>query len=238
MSTEAIVEPLTYQLIRSRKRKKTLTLQIRADGMVVIHSPYHTPDAEINRFFRAKETWVRKKLAERKRLDGEDFRPKSFVAGERFCYLGESYPLEIRTLPGSRSLLSLSKGVFHLSGDHKDRAREVFVRWYRRQAKEDLSARVEHWSRELGLRPRGIRITGARYRFGSCSPKNSLSFSWRLIMAPLQIIDYIVVHELAHIKEKSHSGRFWLYVERILPDYKTRKRWLKERAHFLDLQEG
>lgn len=99
-----------------------------------------------------------------------------------------------------------------------------------RLAGEDLGKRVAYWSKVMDLVPTGVKITGAARRFGSCSGKNSLCFSWRLMRYPPEAIDYVVVHELAHRKEMNHSERFWAEVARILPDYKIRRKWLKENG--------
>ncbi|MBM4351392.1 MAG: M48 family metallopeptidase, partial [Deltaproteobacteria bacterium] len=114
--------------------------------------------------------------------------------------------------------------------DHIEEARDLFVRWYKGEAKETIARRVDYYSHRMHLSPKGIKITSAQSRWGSCSRDNRLSFSWRMIMAPLNVIDYILIHELAHIKEKNHSGRFWNYLESFLPDYRKHRLWLKENG--------
>jgi hypothetical protein len=98
-----------------------------------------------------------------------------------------------------------------------------------------MEERIRHYSGMIGLYPDRLRISNARFRWGSCSRDNSLSFSWRLAMAPSLIIDYVVVHELAHIKEKNHSRSFWALVETMMPDYRKHRHWLKENGHLLDI---
>ena len=98
----------------------------------------------------------------------------------------------------------------------------------RRKAKEILPRRVQYFSERMGLVPTGIRITGAKTRFGSCSGKNSLNFSWRLMMYPMEAVDYVVVHELAHIRHKNHGKGFYQLIESYLPDYKIRRELLKD----------
>ena len=96
------------------------------------------------------------------------------------------------------------------------------------RAKEYLPMRVDYWSGIMGLTPMGLKITSARTRFGSCSGKNSLCFSWRLMMAPPEAIDYVVVHELAHIRHHDHSPAFYALIERYMPDWRERMKLLKE----------
>lgn len=223
---------LVCEVVRSRKRKKTFTLQVGRDGTVTLHVPYHTTKEQAERFFREKEEWVRKKLKERENGPGSVNSEKEFVPGEKFLYLGEPYPLEIAE-PAGRVSLALSYGTFVLRPDRIEDARRVFVEWYKARAKEELTERVNHYSARFMLLHTGITITSARSRYGSCSAKNRLSLSWRLIMAPYAAIDYVILHELAHIKEKNHSSKFWGFLETIMPGYKRQRQWLRENGHLL-----
>ena len=107
-------------------------------------------------------------------------------------------------------------------------SREKMVAWYRKQAREILTQRMEYWSTLSGWQFKSMSINGARTRWGSCGPKNSINFSWRLVMAPMHVVDYVVVHELAHTVVKNHSRKFWEAVAGVMPDYKERRRWLRE----------
>jgi predicted metal-dependent hydrolase len=111
----------------------------------------------------------------------------------------------------------------------------MFREWYRQRARQIFPERVGFYARRLDLAWKGIRITSARTRYGSCSADNRLSFSFRLVMAPYDVIDYIVVHELAHIKIKNHSKRFWEYIGKVMPDYRQRKEWLAKKGYLLDI---
>src|SRR4030066_770561 len=172
---------LNVHLIRSKKRRKTLSLRIKEDGRIVLYVPYHTPKGEIEGFIKEKESWVNKKISEKERSIKETER--AFIPGEKFLYLGESYPLEIRESDHQEPPLKLSFGKFILGQDHIEKARDLFVQWYKREAKEKIAGRVGYYSNRLDLFPKGIKITSAKYRWGSCSRDNQLSFSWRMIMA-------------------------------------------------------
>lgn len=222
---------LNFQLIRSRRRRKTISLQIKEEGRVVIYVPYHTPKGEIEKFIKEKHSWIVKKISEKERSIKET--RKVFIPGEKFLYLGESYPLEIGDTHSKGFPLKLSFGKFILDKDHSERARNLFILWYQREAKEKLEARVRYFSNRLQLVPKGLKITSAKHRWGSCSRDNRLSFSWRIIMAPWSVIDYVVIHELVHIKEKNHSERFWNCVETIFPDYRINRFWLKKNGYRL-----
>jgi len=220
-----------FQLIRSKRRRKTISLRIKDDGKIVVYVPYHTQKREIEGFIKEKGSWIIKKISEKGRSTKETER--AFIPGEKFLYLGESYPLEIGDTNDKGFPLKLFFGKFILGKDHLDEARDLFIHWYKREAKEKIEERVDYFSKRLQLFPEGLKITSAKYRWGSCSRDSRLSFSWRIIMAPLRVIDYVLIHELVHIKEKNHSERFWTYLERILPDYREHRLWLKENGHRL-----
>ena len=224
---------LNYQLIRSKKRKKTLSLQIKEGGQIVVYVPHRTPEGEIERFLERHRSWISKKVAEK---EGRIRRPeRSFLPDEKFLYLGEAYPLEIHEGTEGGQALTLSFGKFILNRDCIEKARDLFVAWYKKEAKDRLAERVDYYSNRFQLFPKGLKITSAKSRWGSCSRDNRLCISWRIMMAPLSVIDYILIHELVHIKEKNHSRRFWSTVESILPDYKRHRRWLRDHENLLRL---
>jgi predicted metal-dependent hydrolase len=222
-----------YHLIRSKKRRRTISLHIREDGRITISVPYRTPEAEIARFMEERKPWISRKLSERERARKEA--EKSFLPGEQFPYLGEWYPLTVEENGSQGPPLKLSFGRFILNPDSVGEARDAFIRWYKKEANEVIVSRVEIYGHRLRLFPKRVRITNARCRWGSCSRDDCLALSWRMIMAPLSIIDYVLIHELAHIKEKNHSKRFWNEVEAILPDYRKRRLWLKQHGHLLQI---
>jgi predicted metal-dependent hydrolase len=222
-----------FKLIKSKRRRKTISVHIKEDGTIVIHAPYRTSNGEIEKFIKEKQSWIIEKVSEREKRIKEV--EKAFLPGEKFLYLGESYPLQIDKSNTEEPPLKLSFGHFILNEDHIEEARELFILWYKRQAKEKIVERTHYYSSRLQLFPEAIRITSANCRWGSCSRDNRLSFAWRMIMAPLPVIDYILIHELVHIREKNHSKRFWNYLESILPDYRKHRYWLRENGHSLSL---
>jgi len=126
-------------------------------------------------------------------------------------------------------------GEFQLPEDSSRQAREAFVAWYKKQAEALLSRRLEHFGRLHGFAYSGFRISGAQRSLGSCNSADVISLSWRLVMAPMQVIDYVVVHELCHLRERNHSRRFWDKVKQIFPGWKEPKKWLKENNYLLRL---
>ena len=222
---------IPYTLKKSRKRRKTISLQISDKAELVIAAPYFTPISEINRFVREKQNWIHKAVQKHKEELIKN-KAKEYITGESFYYLGESFPLEIFFEQNEMECLVFWDNRFYLNApDVGARKREYFIKWYKRKAKEYFTERVAFYSRELNLRAKSVRITSAEKRWGSCSEKDNLSFSFKLIMAPPLVIDYVIVHELMHIKEKSHSARFWRLMESAMPQYKLHRRWFKDNNH-------
>ncbi len=199
---------------------------------MVVMAPYHTPKWEIERLVQGKQSWIVEKISEKEKQANEAKR--TFLPGEKFLYLGEWYPLEIHESNHKGPPLRLSFGSFVLDKDHCEEARDLFVEWFKKEAKEKIAERINYYNRSIHLFPKGIRITSAKSRWGSCSRDNRLSFSWRIMMASFSIIDYILIHELVHIREKNHSKKFWATLESILPDYRKHRVWLRENGHLLE----
>ncbi len=160
------------------------------------------------------------------------FSKKEFVNGEGFLYLGKYYKLYI--VKDQTEPLRFENG-FYLSESALPNAKEIFIEWYKEQAFRKISERVSFYANAGGFKYKRVGITSTMKRWGSCSSDNSLNFSWRLIMAPLRVIDYVVAHELAHTLEKNHSKNFWSIVKALMPAYKKQEMWLKEHGHLLRL---
>ncbi len=222
-----------YSLIKSRKRRRTISLHIEENGKIVVQAPYRTPKWEIEKFLQEKQQWISEKVLEREKKTKEA--EKIFLPGEKFLYLGEWYPLEMQE-PGSPGPpLRLAFGKFILNREHLAEARSLFCNWYKGEAKEKIKERVDYYSRRFRLVPEGTKITSAKFRWGSCSRDNRLSFSWRIIMGSLSVIDYVLIHELVHIREKNHSRNFWNTLASIFPDYGQHRQWLRQNGHLLQI---
>ncbi|MEI9474954.1 MAG: SprT family zinc-dependent metalloprotease [Deltaproteobacteria bacterium] len=226
--------PLTCRIIRTKRRKKTLSLYVEHDGSVVIRAPSHLPTAAVEKFVNEKKPWIDKKL---RQITSERMGhpPRKFVSGEEFLYLGGQYKLQVSVTTDHQRPLSFTESTFYLDERYQEKAKDLFVTWYKEQAVKTIRDRLQFYSQTMQLSPRRERITSAKHQWGGCSSRNTLSFSWRLMMAPLSVIDYIVVHELGHIKEKNHSPRFWKIVETTLPDYRIRRDWLKRYGYLLNV---
>ena len=223
------------KLIRSSR--KTIAIIVERDGQLVVRAPLRASNAQILRFVEEKSAWIRaKQEAARQRKD--QAAPHQFANDESFLYLGQSYPLEwVETVPGGkRTILSFHEGRFWLAKACQHRAKEILTLWYKQQARQMLDQRVRLYASQFHLSYSQVKITSARTRWGSCSTRGTLSFTWRLVMAPQEVIDYVVIHELAHLLEKNHSKRFWDQVAAMLPEYQQQEKWLKQNGHRLNLE--
>jgi len=209
-------------------------MKITETGTVVIQAPHHTPEREINAFIEKKRAWVQAKIELIRDLPTKPAE-RELQTGRQMLFLGVSYPLEVKDPDHHTDLFSLQDQQFVLNARVLMHGRAVIRSWYETQARAYLPGRVAYFSAEWEMAISGIRISNAGSRWGSCSPRNLLSFSWRLMMAPPAIIDYVIVHELAHIREKNHARPFWAVVANMMPEYETHRGWLRKNGHRLTI---
>ncbi len=211
------------QIIRSKR--KTLALVVKGDGSLIVRAPMRTPKVRIKEFVTQHYSWIEKT---REKMQSLGVPPsRQYVPGEQFMFLGQSFPLEIVTDQKETLILN---GSFRLAESASKHAKSVFEHWYRQQARKIINERVNTYANGYGFQFQGVKITSAKTRWGSCSVKGSLNFSWRLILAPLEQVDYVIVHELVHTVHHNHSERFWKKVEDIMPDFKERQKWLRKHG--------
>jgi len=216
------------RLIRTKRR--TLALILERDGSLTVRAPKRTALHDIEQFIQEKADWIQRTREKLKTVLNTP--PKQFLEGERFLFLGEEY--ELRLVPPQRPALKFDAG-FMLGVSALPRAKAAFIRWYKEQAMRVFSERIKYYSEMQGFNPKKIRVTSAKTRWGSCGANGTISFTWRLVMAPPEVIDYVVLHELAHLKVKNHSPRFWKLVEGLCPDFKRQRKWLKDHGETLNL---
>lgn len=212
------------QLIRSRR--KTIGLCIDGQGRLIVRAPLRISEKALLQALERKEEWIIKKQ-QQMRCRLEEYPPHAFAEGEIFYYLGEPHVLHYQE---EISGVQRQEGRFCLAAQPREQARKTLEQWYRARAKELLSQRVEIYAKRGAIPYKSIRITGARTRWGSCGAKGSLNFSFLLLMARPEAIDYVVAHELAHILQRDHSPAFWKQVQVLMGDYVLWRRWLKEHA--------
>jgi predicted metal-dependent hydrolase len=216
------------KLIRSKRR--TIALIIERDGSFTVRAPMRASHAAIDTFIQEKADWIIRTREKTKSV--HPLIRKQYVDGEKFLFLGSVF--ELKLVRFQKPVLRFDSG-FSLSQPAQVKGELVFTHWYKVRALEVISERVRHYSEQYNFSPGQIKISSAKTRWGSCSSKGTLNFTWRLVMAPLEVIDYVVLHELAHLRVKNHSGEFWKVVESIYPEYKKHRKWLRENGEKLNL---
>lgn len=215
-----------YTLIRSGRR--TLAIEIKEDAGVLVRAPQRLPLWQIEAFLEQKQAWIAEKLAQARRSAQARDAARA-VRPRRLPLFGVEYPV----CCGQAEPPAFAEGRFSLPDVPPAELPPLIEAIYREQAACMLPQRVSQFAAVMGVAPSAVKISGAAGRWGSCSGKNSLNFSWRLALAPLEAVDYVVVHELAHIREHNHSQRFWRLVERYQPDYRRAQELLKTLARRL-----
>lgn len=222
---------LEYRVVRSPKRRK-LTITVERDRAIVIHAPVGTSDEEVQRVVDSKRQWLFEKLNHPQKYRAKPHPPgKEVVNGESAPYLGRDYQIEVaETASGEIELGSL----FVVPAAHRSKCLHVLRDWYIARANEHILPRVVQHARELGVEFESAKIVDNRYRWGSCTPRGTIHFNWRLIKAPMFVIDYVIMHELAHLIEENHTPRFWNIVRAHSPAVGKAKTWLKENGQLLE----
>ena len=222
---------LAYTVQRSEKRCK-LTITVERDRSVVVHAPAGATDEAIRRVVDSKRQWILEKLRHPQKYHDLPHPPgKELVSGESALYLGRLYRIELvaegpdTVQFNNRFLVPSSKGT----------ERKTALRaWYVARANEKILPRVSSFARSLGVEFKSARIVDNRYRWGSCTVKDNVNFNWRLIKAPVFVIDYVIAHELAHLIEANHTMRFWNVVRAQVPNVEKARVWLREHGQVLE----
>jgi hypothetical protein len=225
--TSLVLGDLQFEVRRS-DRRRTLGLTIERDGSLVLSAPPDVADCRLERFARQKRFWIYQKLAAKEALPPA-LPVRKFVTGEGFPYLGRSYRLQL--VADLDVPVKLDAGRFKMRRDQAPHGRATMVRWYAAHAQPWLTARVARYADRARVEPGAITVQDLGFRWGSCGKGRRLYFHWQSILLPPRVVDYIVVHELVHLREPHHTPDFWRAVERTMPDWEPRRRWLAERGH-------
>lgn len=223
---------LDCQVIKSDR--KTLAIEISRKNGVVVRAPRYMKQQEIWKILKEKSAWIFAKEAElKKQTELLEQRNLQYGSGEKIPFLGKEYLLCISENKANRScyIKTQENRLEIVTPDLEVSVlKEAIHRWYIEQAGIVTAQRTAFYAEKMGVSYGRITIRSQKTRWGSCSAKGNLNFNWNLILFPLEILDYVVVHELAHRKEMNHSAAFWKEVEAILPDYKERRSFLKKQV--------
>jgi predicted metal-dependent hydrolase len=215
-------------LVRSRRARRYV-LRLRSDGLARLTVPRNGSVVQAWKFAHRHTGWLARQLEQ---LSSRPARPKEWFAGTEILFRGE--PVRIETsINGHGSVIQLSTESFRLKNPATD-LRPAIEKHLRALAQAELPARTHEFATLHGLSVRRVTVRGQKSRWGSCSTNGVISLNWRLVQTPPFVRDYIILHELMHLRQMNHSARFWNEVQRVCPDYRRAKLWLKENPGLLE----
>lgn len=217
---------LTFTLQRSHRR--SVAIQVTPNGHTIVKAPYLLPKFMIDQFVQKKASWIKKKVAIATKFPLQI--KNTITEGDIYYYLGSPYAIHI----GNYTHIGVTKTI-NFPKHLLFRGKTELTNWYIKEAKRIITGRVDYFTPRMHTTHTRISFSDTTSKWGSCTPDNSLQFNWRLVMAPLIVLDYVVVHELAHTKEKNHGAKFWQIVASQKPAYKQHRAWLKENSNKLQM---
>lgn len=224
-----------------RSKRKTLSLQITESGELIVRVPKFVSDLVVQQFIEKHRNWIDDKIQEIL-IKKSQLKIYTFNEGEEFLFIGRKYTLKLLEnsfVQEKGSIVSLSQNHLLIYSKGKRLNPKWIENFYKNEARKIFEERAAYYLNKFNqifnsnLSYKKIKLSKGKKILGSCSPKGYLNFSWRLIQAPLEIIDYVVVHEIVHLKEKNHNRAFWSKVKALKPDYKENMRWLRDNWYFL-----
>ena len=222
---------LAYTIRRSPRRKKTVAVTVDPTGSVLLVAPVHFSTSRLDAVIRQKAPWIVQRI---RHVESHDppLAPREFVSGESVLYLGRHYRLKVHQ--GETGDAKLHGGWLHVPAPHgvqqTAHVRAALVSWFRRHAADRLPERVEAWRTKAGVAMPRIVIAAQQKRWGSCDRSGTIRLNWRIIQAPMRLVDYVVVHELVHLRHRGHGRYYWRAVGRVMPDYERRREDLRQRG--------
>lgn len=215
-----------------------MNLTVKPDGRVRVTCGRRVSQRQIAHFVLESREFIQKRILEYETLR-KHFPEKQYSSGEPFLFFGQSVPLEVIWTWTTKVRVHAGEGLLEmlapLASSKLERQKAMHL-FYRKQARLHLTERVEHFAQKMQLFPRQLSVRGQKTRWGSCSSRGEVSLNWKLLAAPLEVIDYVVIHELAHMRHMNHSPQFWELVACFHPEWKACRRWLKEHEFPIAVQ--
>ncbi|MEZ9555663.1 M48 family metallopeptidase [Vibrio splendidus] len=219
-------------LVERTSRRKTASIKVD-EGEVIIVVPKLLERDKIDKLLASKHQWIVEKIAQYQTASPATMR--EYVSGESLPYLGRNYRLKV--LKGDLAPTKLLNGRITVTvpdpSTQTHYIRRALTNWYKRHADKKIREKVSRYESLVGVETGVVRTKEFKSRWGSCTPYGDLEFNWVIVMAPNRVVDYVVVHELCHLIHHDHSPQFWKEVERVMPDYKEHKEWLRGNAQNL-----
>ena len=223
---------LTYAIRRSRRRKKTVAVTVAPDGSVLLVAPEQFSTNRLDALVQRKAPWIEQRRRHVRSHDPPPA-PREFVSGESVLYLGRHYRLKVHS-GETGAAAKLHGGWLHVpaprGAQRTEHVRAALVVWFRRHAAARLPERVAAWRAKAGVELPRVVISDQQKRWGSCDRNGTIRLNWRIIQAPMRLVDYVVVHELIHLRHRGHGRDYWQALGRVLPDYQRRREDLRQRG--------
>lgn len=219
---------LQYKIIYSNR--KTIGISIERDRNIILRVPAGTKNDTIEEFVKRNKRWISRKVTDPRKYN--KIQKTEFISGAAILYLGSFYNLEITKDELTNIVFD---NTFKISQKMQYKVNSLFKDWFIERAKEYIPLRVEQFAYNIGVIYGKIVITDLKHKWGICTKNNDLKFNWRLIKAPLYVIDYVVLHELAHIIEPNHTNNFWRIIKVQIPNYMKAKEWLTTNGLLLEI---
>lgn len=226
---------ITFNLIY--RKRKTMSIEVETTGEVTVIAPVGTSSDDIVEKVKSRAGWIVSKQYESKFINDTKIKREA-VSGESYMYLGRNYSLDIRVDENIDNIsVKLFQGKFVVNTYIKDEdlIKKAMENWYREKTLAKVKERVSYYSSYFNNEVTTVKVKEQKKRWASCTSKNELLFNWRCVMAPVFVLDYIVVHEMCHMEYKNHSKDFWNRVYAVMPDYEVRKSWLKNNGIKMDI---
>ncbi len=210
------------------KKRKTLGIYIDVYGNIEVRIPNQTTESQLDAFIESKWTWIQK-TANEMREKTKGFQKKEYIEGERFLYLGKEYPIQIFSSENYAGVVFEENGFNIYTLQHDDAViKKLMTKFYKQECKKIIEKRIAFYQKFFSVKPRSIKISANKKTWGTCNSQRELTFNWKLAMAPIEIIDYVVVHEMCHMIHLNHDRSFWRLVGKYIPEYEACQEWLRQ----------
>jgi predicted metal-dependent hydrolase len=213
-----------------RSKRKSMSISINYDLKIQIKAPYWVTNKEIEAFVIQSKKWIQNKIGYLSTKPKP--KSKSFLNGDKYLFLGKEYTLKFSL--GTEFILT-EEGELLVPTLFSNDTKSAIIDWYKKQAEKIIKERCEFIAQSTGVKPNKIKINNAKTRWGSCTRRGNLCFTWKLIMAPLFVVDYVVLHELIHFFHHNHSKNYWAMVQKFMPNYHEAEDWLKNNQRYTEL---
>jgi predicted metal-dependent hydrolase len=221
-----IMASYSVNIIRTPKRR-SFKLEIDNQVNITLRVPNATSKEDIKNFIDSNADWIEQTIT---KVEAKPQFIRKYEPSEQFLFLGQTYPL---VYSSEANHIFKYDGERFVVSENITNIKHYFENFYKAKARTIIKARVIDIASKLGIKFNKLRITSATSRWGSCNSRGNVNFSWRLIMAPPMVIDYVIIHEFCHLFEFNHSKKFWALVERMMPDYRTQKKWLETNSIYM-----